>query len=249
MSTSATEKSRITINSDMGEDVGIHSFGNDEGLLALVDTVNVACGMHAGDPGTMRKAVESAVAAGVTVGAHPGLPDLVGFGRRAMAIEPDEARDLIRYQVAALVGFLDATSAPLDHIKAHGALYSMMARDEQLMDALCDVAVQYSVPIYGLSGTAHETVARRRGVPFVAEFYIDLDYNDDGTIQVNRRPSRLDAEGIPRRLDQALSDKSVTTNTGKRLSVQVDTFCIHSDLSDAVRIAAAVRAALHPAAA
>lgn len=118
--------STLTINSDLGESVGIHSFGNDDELLGIVDTVNVACGMHAGDPGEMDRTVLAAAGAGVTIGAHPGLPDIAGFGRRAMAITADEARDLVRYQVGALVGFLGAHDVPLDHVKPHGALFGMV---------------------------------------------------------------------------------------------------------------------------
>lgn len=110
----------ITINSDMGESLGIHSFGNDEGLLPLIDTANVACGFHAGDPVGIRETVRSAAAAGVTVGAHPGLPDIVGFGRREMNLLTEEVRDIVLYQVAALKGFLEVEGMPLDHIKPHG---------------------------------------------------------------------------------------------------------------------------------
>src|SRR5690606_7072773 len=117
----------VSLNSDLGEALGRRSLGNDDGLLPLIDTANVACGFHAGDPGAMRETVAKAVAAGVTVGAHPGLPDLVGFGRREMKLDPDEVRDLVRCQVGALQAFLDAGRAPLDHIKPHGPLSGMVA--------------------------------------------------------------------------------------------------------------------------
>ncbi len=138
----------VSLNSDMGESFGIHSFGNDDALVQIIDTANVACGFHAGDPTGIRETVEKAVAANVTVGAHPGLPDLVGFGRREMKLERDETADLVRYQVGSLVAFLDDAGAPLDHIKPHGSLYGMAARDEDIMDAICDVAVQYGVPVF-----------------------------------------------------------------------------------------------------
>jgi len=132
--------------------------------------------------------VTKAVAAGVVIGAHPGLPDAVGFGRREMKLFPEEVRDLVLYQVAAVKGFLDAEGAPLDHIKPHGSLYGMVARDEELMDAVCDVAVIYGIPVYGMTGTAHERVAAKRGVDFVAEFYVDLRYRPDGSLIIPRRP-------------------------------------------------------------
>ncbi|TAM70842.1 MAG: LamB/YcsF family protein [Microbacteriaceae bacterium] len=229
----------------MGESIGIHSFGNDEGLLEIVDTVNVACGVHAGDPTSIRRVVEQAIAAGVTIGAHPGLPDLSGFGRREMAIDADETRDLIRYQVGALVGFLEASGSRLHHIKAHGALFSMMASSEELMNALCDVALQYDVPVYGLSGTVHERVARHRGVPFVSEFYVDLEYLDDGTIVVNRKGKPQDLDRAAARAAQALRTGTTTSHTGRILQVRVDSICVHSDLPDAIALATRLRALLN----
>jgi UPF0271 protein len=235
---------RTSINSDMGESIGIHSFGNDDGLLALVDTINVACGLHAGDPGSMQRVVERAVAVGVTIGAHPGLPDIVGFGRREMAIDADEARDLIRYQVGALVGFLDANGARLHHIKPHGALFGMMASNEALMGALCDVAVQYGVPVFGLAGTAHERVAERRDVPFVSEFYVDLDYNDDGTVRVGRKPAPVDLAVVRARTVQALTESTTIAASGMTIKVRPESFCIHSDLPLAQESARCVRSVL-----
>jgi UPF0271 protein len=232
---------RTTINSDMGESVGIHSFGHDEELLGYVDTINVACGMHAGDPGAMRRVVEQAVAAGVSIGAHPGLPDIAGFGRREMAVDADEVRDLVLYQVGALVGFLDAAGAPLHHIKAHGALYGMMSRDPALMGALCDVALQYGVPVFGLGGTPHEEVARARGVEFVSEYYVDLDYNDDHTIRVQRTGASRPLDSVAERARSALHEGVTRTVSGGTIDVRAESFCIHSDLPNAVEVARVVR--------
>lgn len=234
----------ITINSDLGEDVGIHSFGNDEAILQIVDTVNVACGMHAGDPSTMERTVRAAAAAGVTVGAHPGLPDIAGFGRRTMAITAEEARDLVRYQVAALVGFLDAHGTPLDHIKPHGALFGMAASDEKLMRSICEVARQYDVPVYGLAGTAHESAAISCGVGFVPEFYVDLDYSEDGKLIVERRPKERTLEAVRARTIQAILKGTVTTVEGTLLPVTVQSICVHSDLAAAPAVAKTVREAI-----
>ncbi|MBF6247913.1 LamB/YcsF family protein, partial [Nocardia elegans] len=166
----------VTLNSDMGESFGIHTFGNDDRLVGLVDTVNVACGFHAGDPVGIHETVAKALAGGVTVGAHPGLPDLVGFGRREMKLFPDEAADIVRYQVGALVAFLKAEGGALDHIKAHGSLYGMSSRDPELAEAIATVAAEYEVPIFGIADSEHEKAAQNLGVPFVAEFYVDLGY-------------------------------------------------------------------------
>lgn len=235
----------ITLNSDLGESYGIHSFGNDRELLELIDVANVACGYHAGDPGTMWKTVEAAVSAGVPTGAHPGLPDPVGFGRRAMTLRPAEVRDLILYQTGALSGFLTALGGRLNHIKPHGALYGMLATDIEGARALCDVAELYQVPIYGMAGTAHEQAAAQRGVPFVRELYVDIDYRADGTLAIGERTTPVPLMQIEHRVRSALTAGTVDTIEGGVLSVEFDSICIHSDSRTAVeaaRIARNVRA-------
>jgi 5-oxoprolinase (ATP-hydrolysing) subunit A len=231
----------ISINSDIGESFGIHSFGNDERLLPLIDTANVACGFHAGDPVGIHEIVTKAGAAGISVGAHPGLPDPVGFGRREMKLFPEEVRDIVLYQVGALSGFLDAEGLPLDHIKPHGSLYGMLARDEQLMDAVCDVAVQYGVPVYGMAGTAHEDVAKRRGVGFVSEFYVDLGYRADGSLIIPRRPHATPPELAVTRARRAVAEGVAEADTGELVPVRVESICVHSDTPNAVDVATAVR--------
>ncbi|GAA3664256.1 LamB/YcsF family protein [Nocardioides ginsengisoli] len=234
----------VSLNSDMGEAFGIHSFGHDDALVKLIDTANVACGFHAGDPTGIRETVQKAAAAGITVGAHPGLPDLVGFGRREMKLQRDETADIVRYQVGSLVGFLDAEGLPLDHIKPHGALYGMAARDEEIMDAICDVAVQYEVPVFGMAGTAHERVADKRGVPFVAEFYVDLGYRADGSLIIARRPRATPVEEARARALKALTEGLATADTGEDFPMRVDSVCVHSDTPNAVEVTEAVRAVI-----
>lgn len=231
----------VSINSDVGESYGIHTFGNDAALLPLIDTANVACGFHAGDPVGIHETVIKAAAAGVSVGAHPGLPDPVGFGRREMRLFPDEVRDIVLYQVGALSAFLHAEGLTLDHIKPHGSLYGMLARDAPLMDAMCDVAVQYEVPVYGLAGTAHETVAARRDVAFVAEFYVDLGYKADGGLIIPRRPDMTPPELAAQRAELALSKAVTLAETGEVLAVRADSICVHSDTPNAPAVARAVR--------
>lgn len=239
----------VSLNSDMGEAFGIHSFGHDDALVKLIDTANVACGFHAGDPTVIRETVQKAAAAGVTIGAHPGLPDLVGFGRREMKLQRDETADLVRYQVGALVSFLDAEGIPLDHIKPHGALYGMAARDEDIMDAICDVAVQYEVPVFGMAGTAHERAADKRGVPFVAEFYVDLGYRADGSLIIARRPRATPVEEARARALKALTEGLATADTGEDFPMRVDSVCVHSDTPNAVEVTEAVRAVIDSVAA
>lgn len=235
----------ITLNSDMGESLGIHAFGNDDELIAMVDLANVACGFHSGDPSGIGATVTKAVAASVKVGAHPGLPDIVGFGRRSMGLFPDEVRDLVRYQVGALVAFLDAAGGELNHLKPHGALYGMVARDEALMGAVCDVAAQYQIPVLGMAGTAHEKVARERGIPFIAEFYVDLEYGADGSLIIDRRPHATSVERAVERTVLAVTEGAAIAHTGERIPMQVQTICVHSDTPNAVEVATAVRSALN----
>lgn len=233
--------SRVALNADLGEAVGLHSFGNDDALLEIVDSVNVACGMHAGDPGEMQRVVRAAMARGVTIGAHPGLPDLVGFGRRAMALDEDEVRDLVRYQVGALVAFIEASDGELHHIKPHGALFGMTMADPALMRGVCEVARQYRVGVYGLAGTAHESVAAESGVRFFSEFYVDLDYDDEGRLVLERRAKPTHPEVARRRTRDAVESGIFTTVSGAVRTITPDTVCVHSDLPNAVEVARVVR--------
>ncbi|MCW2841175.1 MAG: LamB/YcsF family protein [Aeromicrobium sp.] len=237
----ATSDRSILLNSDMGESFGIHSFGNDDSLLTLIDTANVACGFHAGDPSGMRETVVKSVAAGITIGAHPGLPDLVGFGRREMKLTVDEVRDIVQYQVGALKGFLDAEGVELDHIKPHGSLYGMVAKDELLMGAVCDVAENYGVAVFGMANTAHESVAIERGVPFVAEFYVDLEYNAQGGLIIARRPQPTPVQRAVERTLLALEEGVALADTGERIPMRFDSICVHSDTPGADKVAEAIR--------
>jgi len=236
--------SKPFINSDMGESFGLHSFGNDESLMALIDVANVACGFHSGDPDAMEATVALAKAHGVRVGAHPGLPDLVGFGRREMKLTADEVESLIRYQVGALVGFLEKHSLPLNHIKPHGSLYGMLSRDEELMLGAVKVAKTYGVPIFGIAGTAHQRVAEREGVQFVGELYVDLDYNNQGGLIILRRPGHTNIERAAERVTRVLKDGIVLADDGTELTIDFDSICVHSDTPNATEIAGVVRSIL-----
>ena len=235
----------ITINADMGESIGIHNFGNDVELLEYVDTINVAGGMHAGDPTGIARIITKALDRGVTVGAHPGLPDIAGFGRRELAVTAEEVRDLIRYQTGVVVAFVESVGGTLHHIKPHGALFGMLSRSEELMEAACDVAVQYGVPVFGLAGTAHEKIAIARGVEFVSEYYVDLDYNDEGAIIVNRMGTVRDLEEVEERSTRALNDGTTVSVNGKVVKVRAESFCVHSDLPNAPAVAARLREVLN----
>lgn len=236
--------SAVFINSDMGEGLGLHRFGNDEALLPLVDVINAACGFHAGDPDVMNETVEAAAAAGLKVGAHPGLPDLTGFGRRKMALLPSEVESILLYQTGALTAFLAKHGLSLNHIKPHGSLYGMLAADEELMTAAAGVAKAFGVPFFGMAGTAHEKVCAALGVPFVAELYVDLNYDAAGGLIIKRRPERTDPAAAAERVERALSGRPVLAVDGTELDIRFDSVCVHSDTPNAADVGAAVRAVL-----
>jgi UPF0271 protein len=235
----------FTVNSDMGEAFGIHTFGNDEALMPFLDVANVACGFHSGDPTAMEATVTLAKEHDVKVGAHPGLPDLVGFGRREMKLYPEEVESIMRYQVGALKGFLDKYDMPLNHIKPHGSLYGMLARDEELMTAAAKVAKTYEVPMFGVAGSAHQRVCEREGVEFVGELYVDLNYDANGVMIIVRRPEHTNPAAAAARVRRALEDGLVESVDGTLVEIPFSSVCVHSDTPNAVEVAQAVRDVLH----
>lgn len=243
----AQRRASITLNSDMGEGIGLHAFGNDADLMPLLDVANVACGFHAGDPAVMLETVRLAKEHGVGVGAHPGLPDLVGFGRREMKLTREEVEGIIRYQVGALTGFLRKFDLPLSHIKPHGSLYGMLARDAELMEGAAVVARDYGVPVYGIAGTAHETVAETYGVEFVGELYVDLDYNSEGGLMILRKPKLADSKAAADRVRRARDEGIVLAADGTELRMSFSSVCVHSDTANATDVARAVREVLDSA--
>ena len=234
----------ITINCDMGEAFGLYRIGDDEGLMPLVSVANVACGFHASDFNHMRKTVQLAKQHHVKVGAHPSLPDLQGFGRREMKMSREELANCIIYQVGALKGFLEAEGMPLNHIKPHGSLYGMAARSEAMAQAVCDAADIFRTPLMGMIGTQHEIVYPARGHALIAEYYADLEYNDDGSLIVTREHDAVDPEQAASRCLRAIAEGKTRSINGRDVAVRADSICVHSDTPNAVAVAQAVRAAL-----
>jgi UPF0271 protein len=224
----------------MGESFGLYRLGDDEGIAPFITQANVACGFHGSDPNHMRRTVELARKHDVKVGAHFALPDLAGFGRREMKIGREEMANIIVYQIGALKGFLDQAGVALSHLKPHGALYGMAARMEHIADAVADAALVYGVPVMGLAGTLHETVYTGRGVGFLAEFFVDLEYDDDGSLIITREHAAVDPVHAANRTLQAIRDGKVASINGKPVTVRAETVCIHSDTPNAVDIAKAV---------
>jgi UPF0271 protein len=236
----------VAMNCDMGESFGLYKMGDDEGMMPLISVANVACGFHGSDPNHMRATVRLAKAHGVKVGAHPSLPDLQGFGRREMKVGREELANIIIYQVGALKGFLDAEGMALNHIKPHGALYGMAARMEHIAQAVCDAADVFQVPLFGMKNTLHEKIYIERGHGFVAEFYADLNYNDDGGLIITRVHDAVDPDDAARRCLRAIEEGKTASVNGVDVAVGSDCVCVHSDTPNALEVAQRVRETIKP---
>ncbi len=237
----------IDLNCDMGESFGAWKMGADAEVMPLVSSANIACGFHAGDGATIRTTIDLALEHGVAIGAHPGLPDLQGFGRRPMKISPQEMYDLVLYQAGALQAFARVAGAPLHHVKCHGALYNTAAGDEALSDAMARAVADLDgdVMLYALAGSTMAAVARRRGVRVVAEGFADRGYRDDGTLAPRGTPRAM-IEDETRAVMQALAmvrEGSVISITGQPVTVVPGTLCLHGDQPGAVAFARALRSA------
>ena len=234
------------INCDMGEAFGLYRMGDDESIMPLINVANVACGFHGSDFNHMRTTVRLAKRHGVKVGAHPSLPDLQGFGRREMRMGREELANCIIYQVGALKGFLEAEGLTLNHIKPHGALYGMAARLEEVAHAVADAADVFKVPLFGMINTNHEKIYGARGHRFIAEFYTELEYTDEGGLIITREHEAVDPAMAAERSVRAIKEGKVKSVGGKDVAVGADAICVHSDTPNAVAIATAVRDAVKP---
>jgi UPF0271 protein len=195
----------------------------------------------------MRKTVALAKKHGVKVGAHPSFPDLQGFGRREMKMPRQDIKSMIMYQVGALKSFLDEQDMPLNHIKPHGSLYVMAAKDENMAHAIADAVETFDVSIFGMANTCHETVYKdERGLNFIAEFYADLDYDENGKLVIAKgKNASYDSKIATDRVLRALSEKKVKNTIGKDIDVGCDTICVHSDTPNAVEIIKGIKLALN----
>lgn len=234
----------VAINCDMGESFGLYKMGDDEGMMPFITIANVACGFHASDPTVMARTVKLAKRYGVKVGAHPSLPDLQGFGRREMKMRPEELTDCIIYQVGALKGFLDREGMSLFHVKPHGSLYGMAARSPEVAKSVADAARIFGVPVLGMAGTEHERVYGAEGLGFISEYYVDLDYSDDGNLIITREHHAVDPDEAARRAVRAIEEGKVKSVNGKDVSVRADCICVHSDTPNALDVARAVKDAV-----
>ncbi|RXZ70304.1 5-oxoprolinase subunit PxpA [Agromyces albus] len=234
----ATTVRRIDLNADLGESFGIYRYGNDDALMPIITSANIACGFHAGDAATMRASVARALELGLAVGAHIGLPDRLGFGRRNLAISAQDAYDYSVYQIGALEGFVRAAGGRLRHVKPHGALYMMASEQRNLaMGIVRAVAdVDRSLAVYALPGSELAIAAAEDGLAVRPEFFVDRPYRGAEVVMFGWSYAELGSPAdAVRRVDEMLGSPGFGA---------IETLCVHSDTDDAPAIAAAVRAAL-----
>lgn len=244
-------KLRLDLNCDVGESFGLYELGDDAGVMAGVTSANVACGFHAGDPVGMRRTVRLALRHGVAIGAHPGFPDLVGFGRREMAVSPDDVEALVIYQTGALAAIVEAEGGQLRHVKPHGALYNMAARDRTLANAVARAvrAAPRPLILVGLSGSCLLAAGREAGLAVASEVFADRAYDPSGQLLDRSNPDAVlvDPDLVTARVIAMIRHGRVPTVGGDEITVRADTVCIHGDTPGAATLVAALRLGLERA--
>jgi len=242
---------QIDLNADMGEGFGAYRIGHDEELLGIVTSANVACGFHAGDATIMHRLAMLAKERGVGLGAHPGFNDLWGFGRRTIAMDARDLEYLVAYQIGAMQAFTAYSGAPIRHVKAHGALYNMAAKDEAYAGAIARAVktADGCLILVGLPGSEIQKAAERQGLAFAREGFCDRLYKDGGSLMPRSVAGSVISDPAAAAV-QAVGfarDGEIVTASGARLKLEVDTLCVHGDEPGAVRVARAVRGALEAA--
>ena len=239
---------KVDLNSDLGESFGAYTIGMDEAVIAHVSSANVACGYHAGDSLVMDKTVAACKAAGVAVGAHPGFPDLQGFGRRNMVCTPKEVKAYIQYQMGALTAFTAAHGVKLQHVKPHGALYNMAAKDMDLAAAIAEgiASVDKDVILLGLAGSKMLEAGKQAGLRVASEVFADRGYQADGSLVPRSKPGAMihDKDEAIARTIRMVTEGKVTAVTGEEVSIDAHSICVHGDNPSAVEFVKNIRARL-----
>ncbi len=238
----------VDLNSDLGESFGAYKIGRDSDVLPLVTSANIACGFHAGDPTVMKKTVDLAVTSGVALGAHPGYPDLVGFGRRKMAVAPADVYNMVVYQVGALAAFAKIAGKKLQHVKPHGAMYNMAAKDPKLAEAIAQAIydVDPGIILFALAGSESVKAAEKIGLRVASEVFADRSYQDDGSLTPRTQPGAMitdEDQSIAQVLSMVLKGQ-VTGLSGKVIPVKADTICVHGDGEKTLLFTQKIRKAL-----
>ncbi|MEK3764445.1 MULTISPECIES: LamB/YcsF family protein [unclassified Solibacillus] len=238
----------IDINCDLGESFGRYKLGEQEEILRYITSANIACGFHAGDPTVMRETVELAVKNNVQIGAHPGLPDLNGFGRREMKISPQEAYDIVVYQIGALQGFLTTTNVKMQHVKPHGALYNMAAVQKDISKAIAQAVYDISpkLILYGLASSELTKAGEKIGLKTVHEVFADRTYQQDGTLTKRNESNALitDEKRAIAQIIEMIKEGTVTSVQNTKFPLQAHSICVHGDGEHAVQFAQLTRTKL-----
>ncbi len=239
---------KVDLNADLGESFGAYTIGMDREVLRFISSANVACGFHAGDPLVMQKTVLLAKELDTRVGAHPGFPDLMGFGRRNMTISPDEAKAYVKYQVGALLAFTKAAGIKMQHVKLHGAFYNMSAKNEAMAAAICEgiKEIDPDLIVLGLAGSAHIRAAEAIGLRAASEVFADRAYQKDGSLVPRSQPGSMvhDRNEAIARTIRMVKEGLVTTIDGEDIPIHAHSICVHGDNPDAVGFVQEIRSRL-----
>ncbi|MDQ6600406.1 LamB/YcsF family protein [Bacillus salipaludis] len=239
---------KVDLNCDIGESFGRYRLAEQKEILKYVTSANIACGFHAGDPSVMRETVKLAIENQVKIGAHPGLPDLNGFGRREMKITPQEAYDMVVYQIGALQGFLSVYNESMQHVKPHGALYNMAAKDALLAEAIAQAVYDVSpeLVLFGLSGSELVKAGEKLGLVTAHEVFADRTYQTDGTLTSRSQSDALitDQEKSVTQVIKMVTEGKVTSQQNTEVSLKADTVCIHGDGEHALAFAKYIKETL-----
>ena len=242
---------KIDLNSDVGESFGNYTLGLDEEVIPLISSANIACGFHAGDPTVMRHTIAIAKKNGVTIGAHPGFPDLIGFGRRNLDASLAEIKDYVTYQIGALQAFAAAVGMTLQHVKPHGALYNMAVKDPAIWDAVAEAisAVNARLILYVLAGTDRDNlkaIGAKHGLRIAFEFFGDRAYNPDGSLVSRKEPGAVihDGDIVAEKIVKMVKEGKVVCIDGTEIDMTADTICVHGDNPAALSLVQKIRTTL-----
>lgn len=242
------ERHKIDLNSDVGESFGAYRIGLDEEVIPLITSANIACGLHAGDPHIMRQTIALANISGTAIGAHPGLPDLMGFGRRYMDVTIEEIKDYFTYQIGSIQAFAVSQGKSLQHVKAHGALYNMAVKDVKIWEAMAEAVSMIDkkiilVVLAGLNRAELKEMGKRYGIRVAFEFFADREYNPDGSLVSRKEPGAVikDHQKAAERVKRMITEGKVSTKYGTEIELVGDTVCVHGDNPAAVNLVKQIR--------
>ncbi len=245
---------RIDLNSDVGESFGNYKLGMDEDVIPLISSANIACGFHAGDPAVMRRTIAIARENGVAIGAHPGFPDLIGFGRRNLDASLEEIKDYVTYQVGAIQAFALAQGMKLQHVKPHGALYTMAVQNSEIWDAVAKAiaALDKNLILFVLAGSNRsdlEAIGAKHGIRIGFEFFGDRAYNRDGSLVSRKEPGAVihDHELVAQKVLKMVKEGQVICKDGSEIEMAADTICVHGDNPSALALVKNIRESLEAA--